>query len=137
MTLFYGAAHALIERNGRFLVTRRSAVDDYMPLKWDLPGGTVDPGETLEDALVREVFEETKIKVDIERLLYAYTNLATLPERQTFQTVFLCRYVGGDVQLDPDDHDQFVWATKDDIDGLDAMGFLAGFRGTPTYRTVK
>lgn len=135
--MFYGAAHALIERDGRFLVTRRSAVDDYMPLKWDLPGGTVDPGETLEDALVREVFEETKIKVDIERLLYAYTNLATLPERQTFQTVFLCRYVGGDVQLDPDDHDQFVWATKDDIDGLDAMGFLAGFRGTPMYRTVK
>ncbi|CAM5374844.1 DNA mismatch repair protein MutT [Streptomyces purpurascens] len=135
--MFYGAAHALIERDGRFLVTRRSAVDDYMPLKWDLPGGTVDPGETLEDALVREVFEETKIKVDIERLLYAYTNLATLPERQTFQTVFLCRYVGGDVQLDPDDHDQFVWATKEDIDGLDAMGFLAGFRGTPMYRTVK
>ncbi|MFI6373431.1 NUDIX domain-containing protein [Streptomyces sp. NPDC050546] len=137
MTLFYGAAHALIERDGRFLVTRRSAVDDYMPLKWDLPGGTVDPGETLEDALVREVFEETKIKVDIERLLYAYTNLATLPKRQTFQTVFLCRYAGGDVQLDPADHDQFVWATKEEIDSLDAMGFLAGFRGTPMYRTVK
>lgn len=137
MTLFYAAAHALIERDGRFLVTRRSAVDDYMPLKWDLPGGTVDPGETLEDALVREVHEETKIKVDIERLLYAYTNLATLPERQTFQTVFFCRYVDGEVELDPADHDQFVWASKSEIDELDAMAFLAGLRQSTIYRAVK
>lgn len=137
MTLFYGAAHALIERDGRFLVTRRCAVDDYMPLKWDLPGGTVDPGESLEDALVREVHEETKIKVSIDRLLYAYTNLATLPKRQTFQTVYLCRYVGGDVELDPADHDQFVWASKSEIAELDAMAFLAGFRETMMYRTVK
>jgi 8-oxo-dGTP diphosphatase len=137
MTLFYGAAHALIERDGRFLVTRRSAVDDYMPLKWDLPGGTVDSGETLEEALIREVDEETKLKIDIERLIYAYTNRATLPERQTFQTVFFCRYVDGDVQLDPADHDEFTWATKSEIDELDAMAFLAAFRETTIYRTVK
>lgn len=136
MTLFYGAAHALIKNSGRYLVTRRSAVDDYMPLKWDIPGGTVDAGETLEDALIREVYEETKLKVEVHRLLYAYTNLATLPERQTFQTVYLCQYLGGEIELDPLDHDQFAWVPKADIDRLDAMAFLVGFRESASFREL-
>jgi 8-oxo-dGTP diphosphatase len=136
MTLFYGAAHGMIEKDGHYLVTRRSARDDYMPLKWDIPGGGVDAGESLEDGLLREVEEETKIKIRVEKLLYAYTNLATLPERQTFQTVWLCRYVGGEVELDPDDHDQYAWASKDEINELDAMAFLAGFRESAAYRDL-
>ena len=136
MTLFYGAAHGMIEKDGLYLVTRRSAVDDYMPLKWDIPGGGVDAGESLEDGLSREVEEETRIKIQVEKLLYVYTNLATLPERQTFQTVWLCRYVSGEVQLDPDDHDQHFWATKSQIDELDAMAFLAGFRQSEAYREL-
>jgi 8-oxo-dGTP diphosphatase len=136
MTSFFGAAHALIQNDGYYLVTRRSADDDYMPLKWDLPGGTVDPGETLEEALIREVAEETRIEIVIDKVLYVYTNLATFPERQTFQVVYLCRYLRGEVELDPLDHDKFIWATKKEIDELDAIAFLAGLRKSAVYREI-
>jgi 8-oxo-dGTP diphosphatase len=133
MTLFYGAAHGLIANNDRYLVTRRSATDDYMPLKWDLPGGTVDPGETMEEGLAREILEETKLAVAVDRVLYVYTNRATLPERQTYQAVYACNYLGGEIELDPADHEQYRWATKSEIADLDAMGFLSAFRETATF----
>lgn len=55
MVKFYVAVHALIGHNGKYLATRRSSLNDYMPLKWDIPGGYVEPGETMEQALVREL----------------------------------------------------------------------------------
>jgi 8-oxo-dGTP diphosphatase len=50
-TRFFAAAHALIKNNeGKYLITKRSNDNDYMPDKWDIPGGTVEPGESPEDA---------------------------------------------------------------------------------------
>ena len=93
MTNFFVAAHALIEHKGKFLVTRRSEVNDYLPLTWDVPGGTADAGESIEEALAREIKEETGLKVDVIRPLHIYTNLSQLPQRQTFQIVFKCKCI--------------------------------------------
>ena len=125
MTLFYVAAHALVRRAGRYLVTRRSADNDYMPLKWDLPGGTVEPGETLEDALIREVFEETGLKVEVRGVLHVYSDRHTLPARQTVQCVYACDHVAGEVRLNPSEHTAFAWLDAGDLRSLDAIGFLA------------
>ena len=43
-TQFYMAGHALISDGNRYLVTLRSAHGGYMPRKWDIPGGTIEPG---------------------------------------------------------------------------------------------
>lgn len=40
---------------------------------WGMPGGSLEYGETLEDAVVREVWEETSLKVEIERFLFVKT----------------------------------------------------------------
>ena len=48
-----------------------------MPLKWEFPGGKIEPGEAEESALIRELQEELKVEIEIlERLPvhdYAYT----------------------------------------------------------------
>jgi len=64
------AVGALIEDRGRVLLLRRR----YNPGKgkWALPGGMVKLGETLQDALMREVKEELNLEVKIERSLGAY-----------------------------------------------------------------
>ena len=58
---FYLAVSALIRDGaGRILLLKRAADDPVNPGKWDLPGGTLDPGETFDRALRRE---ETRVRV--------------------------------------------------------------------------
>ncbi|MBV8904337.1 MAG: NUDIX domain-containing protein [Acidobacteriia bacterium] len=52
---------ALIERDGRVLICRRTAQQAH-PLKWEFPGGKVEPEETPDEALARELEEELAIR---------------------------------------------------------------------------
>jgi len=55
------AAKALILSNGKYLLLLRSAEEDICPSDWDIPGGGIEPGETEQGAMVREIKEETGI----------------------------------------------------------------------------
>jgi 8-oxo-dGTP diphosphatase len=66
---------AIIEREGRVLIGQRQAEQSH-PLKWEFPGGKVEPGETPERALTRELEEELAIHnargVEIMRYEFSY-----------------------------------------------------------------
>lgn len=53
----------VFDPNGQVLVLRRAEFMRARPNEWDLPGGKVDDGETQEQAIVREVYEETGLSV--------------------------------------------------------------------------
>jgi 8-oxo-dGTP pyrophosphatase MutT (NUDIX family) len=127
MTQFFVAAHALIEKDGLFLVTKRSTVNDYMPGLWDIPGGTVESGEVMETSLIREIFEESGLSIDIHEPLYIHTNLGSLPDKQYFQSVYRCSYLGGEVVLNPEEHDEYRWLTLDEMRSLPCIAFLKSF----------
>jgi 8-oxo-dGTP pyrophosphatase MutT (NUDIX family) len=59
----------VIDASGRILLEKRSDCS-----LWGLPGGRIDPGETIEEAAIREVFEETGLRVKIARLLGIYSD---------------------------------------------------------------
>jgi 8-oxo-dGTP diphosphatase len=57
------SASVIIEDRGRVLLLLRGPNDAWMPLRWDLPGGSLEPGETARQAAAREVREETGLRV--------------------------------------------------------------------------
>jgi 8-oxo-dGTP diphosphatase len=65
---------AIIERDGRILIGQRQPSQTH-PLKWEFPGGKIEPGETPEQALARELEEELDIHgaAGTEITRYAYT----------------------------------------------------------------
>ena len=84
---FITVAAALLKKGGRFLVTRRKSG------LWEFPGGKREPGESLEEALRREIKEELDLSVAVGerfmRLTYPY------PDRTVELHLFECRLVSG------------------------------------------
>ncbi len=69
---------ALVKNSkGEILLLRRSETDRRRPKQWDFPGGILDAGETLEEGVLREVYEETGLKANHPTPFFAKTNLET------------------------------------------------------------
>jgi len=61
---------------------------------WNLPGGGMESGETVDEALSREVREETGLEVKVEQLVGVYSK----PQKQEVVLTFLCQAIGGTLQ---------------------------------------
>lgn len=83
-------AVALVDRDGRLLVQQRPATGS-MPGLWEFPGGKVDPGETPEQALIRELDEELGICVEQACLAPACFASEPLGERHLLLLLYVCR----------------------------------------------
>src|SRR5918995_190204 len=70
--------------------------------KWALPGGFVDVGETVREAAVREVAEETGLAVEVSRLVGVYSEPDRDPRGHNVSVAFLARVLGGQMQASSD-----------------------------------
>ena len=97
------AAFALIrDSSGCVLLAHRTDLD-----VWNLPGGGVEPFESPEQAVVREVGEEVGLVVEVRQLLAVYpVTIDGPPGRATW--VFDCEVLGGELQLS-DEADAIGW----------------------------
>ncbi|MBB4947666.1 ADP-ribose pyrophosphatase YjhB (NUDIX family) [Kitasatospora gansuensis] len=83
-------AGVVVREDGRVLAIRRA--DNGT---WEPPGGVLELGETVEDGVRREIYEETGIKVTVDRLTGVYKNMT----RGIVALVFRCHPEGGSEQL--------------------------------------
>lgn len=105
------AGKAIVCRDGTILMIRRSSASTHDPGLWELPGGKMDLGERLTDALVREVAEETTLTVEVGQPFLTW-HFAKEPFWVTGVT-FVASCSHGDVVLS-DEHDEYGWFSIED-----------------------
>ena len=117
-----GCSAAIFDEKGRLLLTKRS--DNG---QWCLPGGAVDPGETVTEAIEREVWEETGLRVRVKRLvgIYSYSDqLVIYPDGNKIQVValhFEVEATGGEAGLS-DEVSDFGYFSLQEMEGLEFLG---------------
>lgn len=109
-------AAALVDADGRILVQQRSP-DRSMAGLWEFPGGKVDPDETPEAALIRELHEELGIETHASCLAPAGFASETLGESHLLLLLYICRKWRGVAR--PLDASALHWVRPLDLHGLE------------------
>lgn len=95
------AARAVVIKNGNLLVMHRNKFGaEYETL----PGGNVEMGETPEQAVIRELAEETSVQVTNQRLVF----VEEAGDPYGTQYIYLCDYVSGEPQLAPGSEEELI-----------------------------
>jgi mutator protein MutT len=110
---------AVLIHEGRVLLIRRGK--EPLRGRWVVPGGTVELGETLEQALVREIEEETGLVVRPREVVTVFDRILREDGRVSYHYVivdFLCDYVAGDARAGSD-AEAVAFVAREDLPAYD------------------
>lgn len=108
---------AVIEREGRIMLCQRRP-DAHNGLKWEFPGGKLEPGESPEAALRRELREELAVDAQVSRVMDAVFH--RYPDRDVLVLFYRCAIPAGEPQ--PLDCHAIAWAKPDELPEYDLAG---------------
>jgi ADP-ribose pyrophosphatase YjhB (NUDIX family) len=109
----------VVVHDGRVLLIRRGKEPLYG--RWVVPGGTVELGEPLDEALVREMREETGLEVEPLELLTVFDRIQRDGARVLYHYVivdYLCRWLSGEARA-ASDALEVAWATPEELERYD------------------
>lgn len=105
----------VIDRNQRVLCMRKGATKyPYTSFKWEFPGGKIEEGETLSQALHRELLEELDFDVIVGRQLLTISH--SYPDFDITMTAFLCTAATHEFKMT--EHQEAKWATREEMKEL-------------------
>ena len=111
---------AFIHKGGKLFVAKRAETKKFLPGIFELPGGRVDFGETMEDGLKREIKEEFNFKIKIGEPFYVFTYVSRNDTRHSIEVVYFATMDNPDkkITLDANDHSEYRWITKEEISAI-------------------
>ena len=105
---------AIISKDNKFLIVKRNR-NKHLGLKWEFPGGKVNPNETFQKALSREIKEELSISILIHNKI-AEENFKDEKINVKLH-YFICTHTSGLITLN--EHENFAWVEKKDFNNYD------------------
>lgn len=105
---------ALIADKGKLLITQNSAESDH-PFQWEFPGGKINPAESPEECIVREIQEELNLEIRILKKMipvnfdYGFRKIKLIP--------FLCSIKNGTIRLS--EHNDCKWVNTAELGEYD------------------
>lgn len=116
---------AIIQKENKILATKRG-YGEFINM-WEFPGGKIEPGETKEEALIREIKEELNIEINVDK--FAIDIEYQYPNFYLFMSCFMCSIKEGSIELL--EHNGGKWITKEELNTLnwlpadiDAVNYL-------------
>jgi 8-oxo-dGTP diphosphatase len=115
------ACAAIMQKRKRILITQRKS-DQTFPLKWELPGGHIEPNESRESCLKREIREELGVR--ITSLKPYCSRRLRIGENTLLIYYYLCRIVKGKLRrldvadfrwIEPSEHEAYDLVSPDRI----------------------
>jgi 8-oxo-dGTP diphosphatase len=104
---------------GEFLVVKRIETDDWMPNKWALVGGGVKVSEEINDAVSREIKEETNL--DVKGVKYSFSTM----EDDTKIYIFMAKCSEPErIIVDEKEHSDYKWVTLENCDEIETVPHL-------------
>ncbi|MCR4581348.1 MAG: NUDIX domain-containing protein [Bacilli bacterium] len=102
---------ALIEKDGKYLIAKRSTGSEDVLGKWEFPGGKVETDETEEHAIEREIEEE--FEMDIKAIRFLTNNVCEYPSKTIDLRLYECQYLSGEFHLH--DHSEYKFVDKGEL----------------------
>ncbi|MFC8015498.1 NUDIX hydrolase [Streptomyces cinereoruber] len=119
-----GVSAVVFDDRGRVLLGRRADNGS-----WAIIGGIVEPGEQPADCAVREVYEETAVRCEAERVVLVETLrrpvvYANGDQCQFMDVTFRCRAAGGEARVNDDESTEVGWFDVDDLPEMKRFSLL-------------
>lgn len=106
-------AAVIKDENEKILITQRNLKKAQGGL-WEFPGGKIEPNETRENAIIREIKEE--LDIDIEVKSYLSEKVFNYPEKDINLIALECKKVSGEIRLL--EHEDYKWVPKNELDNF-------------------
>ena len=114
---------AIIEKDNKILLLKRSEKYEHLSNAWDIPGGRINFGEEPKEGLKREIEEETGLQLkEIKQILDASTVFKN-EEKHIVRITYLCTVEEGDPILS-NEHTQIEWIPKERTDAREIVATI-------------
>lgn len=113
----------VINKNNEILLVKRSLDDPAFPGNWELPGGEIEYGETIQESLQRELQEECGLSIEVRQPLTV--NYFYIEKIQYFEFTFFCKNIKDSYEVVlSNEHSEYIWINFNELDKLELSEYI-------------